>query len=144
MFRRSTIEVHTNVSGALDLRSSIPHQNADLSKSQLALRQIIPWPESTKGISQNQVWQSDDCGSRNPVFRKQNSGNVLPLSYNGSVRVFVANQDRSALRANSQLGVVQSQLSRLSKNNGLCYTSSMVTPHTIRVEETFNVALLCA
>ena len=42
------VEVHTIVSEAPHLRSSIPHPKTDFSKNQIASRRIIPWPKSTK------------------------------------------------------------------------------------------------
>ena len=81
MLRRSTIEVHPTFSEAPHLTSSIPHPKTEFSKSQNASRRIIP-----HGLSlQNAFFSKSRLGSRNPVFQKQNSGNVLPLSSNGSV-----------------------------------------------------------
>ena len=78
--RSTIIEVHPNFSEAPHLRSSIPPPKTDSSKNQIASRRIIPWPESTNVFFRNQGWRCDDLGSRNPVFQKQYSRNVLPLS----------------------------------------------------------------
>ena len=81
--RRSTIEVHPKKPEAphLALRSFIPHPKTDFhSKNQIASRRIIPWPEFGKlFLFEIKIWAQ---GTRS--LRKKNSGNVLPLSWNGS------------------------------------------------------------
>ena len=75
------MEVHPNFSDAPRLRSSIPHPETDFSQNQNASRRIIPRPKSAKRFFfEIKIGISDDSSSRNPVFQKQNSGNVLPLS----------------------------------------------------------------
>ena len=76
---RSTIEVHLNVSDVPHLRSSIPHPKTDFSKKRHASRRIIPWPKSRKSFFEIKIGIPTILGSRNPVFQKQNSGNVLYL-----------------------------------------------------------------
>ena len=75
--RRSAIEVRPDFSEAPHMRSSIPHPKADFSKNQIAPR----GPRLQNVFFRNQYWHSVDCGSRNPIFQEQNSGNVLRPSY---------------------------------------------------------------
>ena len=81
---RSTTEVHPNFSEAPRLRISIPHPKIDFSEIQVASRRVTPWPESTKRFLSKSRLAFRRFGVKEPRLSETKSGNVLPLSYNGS------------------------------------------------------------
>ena len=79
--RRSTIKVHPNFSKAPHLRSSLPHLKTDFSKkTQIASRRIILGPSLENVFFSKPRMAFRRFGLKEPVFQKQHSGNVLPLS----------------------------------------------------------------